>query len=73
MRELRCSGNKLHAIVIEDQSEPSGVIEISCDSRFCGKKAGVVILHRFNLSTGSFTTERYSEPTYRKENNASRR
>lgn len=28
------------------------VIEVRCHSRYCGKRAGVVILHRFNLETG---------------------
>lgn len=63
--ELRCSGNKLHGIMV---SEGSGELEVRCDSKFCGKQPGVVILHRFDLGSGEFHTERYSEPTHtRKE------
>lgn len=48
MMDIRCS-NKLHARMVEDGS---GVIEVACDSRWCGKKSGVVVLHRFDLTTG---------------------
>lgn len=54
--ELRCS-TKLHAVVLDDFT-----VEVSCSSRFCGKRAGVVVLHRFNLFTGEMTTRRYKEP-----------
>lgn len=57
--ELRCPGNKLHGLVVE---AASGVVEFRCDSKFCGKAPGTVVLHRFDLSTGDVTTRRYSEP-----------
>lgn len=67
MRQLRCPGNKLHAIVVDDEdTKPSGIIEVRCDSRFCGKQAGVIILHKFNLSTGEIQTQKYSEPNHQK-------
>jgi hypothetical protein len=60
MMELRCSGNKLHGILV---TECSGLLEVRCDSVFCGKASGIVVLHRFDLSTGDYHTERYSVPT----------
>ena len=64
MRELKCEGNKLHGLVVDEgEVKPQGVIEFRCDSRFCGKRPGVVVLHRFDLSTGDYETRRYSEPT----------
>ena len=30
---------------------PDGLLEVSCDSRFCGKRPGVVVLHRFKPET----------------------
>jgi len=46
MMELRCQ-NKKHGEVTDD-----GLLEVSCDSRFCGKKPGIVVLHRFKPETG---------------------
>lgn len=46
MSEVRCP-SKLHAIVTD-----SGLVEISCNSRFCGAGAGVTILHRFDPTSG---------------------
>ena len=46
MKELRCP-SKLLAQVTEQ-----GLIELPCDSRWCGKQPGLVILHRFNAETG---------------------
>jgi hypothetical protein len=57
--ELRCDGNILHAIVV---GEGSGIVEVRCRSKFCGRTAGVVVLHRFDLSTGEATTRQYQEP-----------
>lgn len=64
MRELRCEGNKLHGMVEEDP-KPAGIVEFRCDSKFCGKRAGVVVLHRFDLSTLEIFTRRYLEPPTR--------
>jgi hypothetical protein len=46
MMELRCQ-NKKHGEMTSD-----GLLEVSCDSRFCGKEPGVVVLHRFKPETG---------------------
>lgn len=45
MRELRCAAKK-HANVIGDN-----IVEIKCNSRFCGAKRGVIVLHSFDLRT----------------------
>jgi hypothetical protein len=59
-RELRCKGNKLHGLVVSEFAE--GMIEFRCNSRFCGKEPGVIVLHRFDLGTGDVETRRYSDP-----------
>lgn len=56
MQELRCE-HKLHA------THDDKWIEVSCLSRLCGKRAGVVVLHRFDLETGEMTTRIYRSPT----------
>lgn len=53
---LRCPSKK-HAEVISDH-----VIEVKCSSRFCGAGRGVVVLHRFDLTTGETTTTKFSDP-----------
>lgn len=62
--ELRCAGNKLHALVVDsDDIKPQGVVEIRCTSYWCGARRGrVVVLHRFNLETGQCETRQYREP-----------
>lgn len=67
--QLRCEGNVLHGLVVEDEDiKPQGTIEFRCKSRFCGKRAGNVVLHRFDLSTGEYHTRTYRDtPTIRKE------
>lgn len=58
MRDLRCESKK-HGVLIE---EGSGLLEIKCDSRFCGNAPGIVVLHRFDLATGELVeTKRYRE------------
>jgi len=58
--ELRCP-SKLHGILLE-----GGVIEVKCDSRFCGHVSGVVVLHRFNAQTGELLeTLNFKNPTQR--------
>jgi len=44
--DLRCQGG-LAARVTDE-----GLVELPCKSRWCGKRPGVVILHRFNPKTG---------------------
>lgn len=53
--ELRCAG-KLHGIVVDGQ------LEVKCDSRWCGKRPGIIVLHRFDLETGKVTTQRFKDP-----------
>jgi len=56
--ELRCPGNKLHGIIVSD-----GVLEVKCDSKFCGHGPGVVVLHRFDINTGEVLgTKTYKNP-----------
>lgn len=60
--ELRCTA-KLHGLVIRD-----GIIEVKCDSRFCGAGKGVTVLHRFDVTTGKLVeTATFKDPG-RKEN-----
>ena len=44
--DLRCP-NKLHGRMIDND-----ILEIACDSRWCGKKTGNLVLHRFSVETG---------------------
>lgn len=62
MRELRCKGNKLHGLVVDEDGPVTGMVEFRCDSKFCGKAPGVVVLHRFNLGSGEYNTRQYREP-----------
>lgn len=56
--ELRC-GAKLHGTVEGGQ----GVLEVRCDSRWCGYQPGVVVMHKFDLSSGELTeTTLYKAP-----------
>jgi hypothetical protein len=56
MQELRCESKK-HGVVIDDHT-----VEVKCDSRFCGARSGVIVLHRFDLTTGKLVgTHRYKE------------
>lgn len=55
--QLRCE-HKLHGIIVEP-----GVMEVRCDSRFCGAKRGVAVLHRFDVATGKLIgTKMYKTP-----------
>jgi hypothetical protein len=59
MIDLHC-GNKLHGRLLED-----GLLEINCDSRFCGKEPGIVVLHRFKPETGELVeTLKYKAPQH---------
>lgn len=56
-RELRCDQGKLFGILVED------VLEVRCQSRFCGHEPGLVVIHRFSLQTGEMLgTRRYRNP-----------
>lgn len=55
--DLRCDSKK-HGEV----HEPA-VIEIKCDSRFCGARRGVVVIHRFDTTTGKLIgTSQFRNP-----------
>lgn len=59
--ELRCP-YKLHGITVG-----AGVLEVQCDSRFCGAGNGAVVLHRFDVKDGRLIdTRKYKRPN-RKE------
>lgn len=46
VHELRC-GAKLHGVVLEPD-----VLEVACNSRWCGWRKGTVVRHRIRISTG---------------------
>lgn len=55
--DLRCE-SKLHGVAVAHN-----VIEISCNSRFCGASSDVLVLHKFNTLTGEvISTRRYKKP-----------
>jgi hypothetical protein len=55
--DIRCS-HKMHGILVS-----KGVLEVKCDSRLCGAGSGVVVLHQFDLETGSLIkTVRFKQP-----------
>lgn len=65
--DLRCKSKK-HGVVIEPGD---AVVEIACDSRFCGSAPGVTILHRFNTATGSLVeTLQFKSPRKEREHAA---
>lgn len=52
--ELRCAAKKHGEMV----TPGSGILEVSCDSRFCGKRNGVTVRHQFDLTTGQLVDTR---------------
>jgi hypothetical protein len=46
---MRCK-SKLLGILLTPAD--GGIVEIKCNSRFCGARSGVVVLHRFSTSNG---------------------
>lgn len=50
-----------------------GIVELKCSSRFCGAKAGVVVLHRFSTETGKLLgTSRFRDtPMIERNDNGS--
>lgn len=61
--ELRCE-HKLVGVLTDD-----GVLEVKCNSRFCGHEPGVVVIHRFSVEDGKLIeTKRYKDtPVITKE------
>lgn len=57
MTNFRCPGNKLHAKLVQ------GRLEVRCDSRWCGKRPGIVVIHRFDIVSGEMVdTVRFKSP-----------
>lgn len=55
--DLRCEAKK-HGVLISDE-----VVEVKCNSRWCGARSGIVVLHQFSLSSGELLeTLRYADP-----------
>jgi hypothetical protein len=55
--ELRCRSKILHGIIAD------GFLDVSCKSGWCGKRNGVVVIHRFSLLTGELiSTRKFAEP-----------
>jgi hypothetical protein len=46
--ELRCD-KRLHGVLTDD-----GVLEVSCRSALCGHRDGIVVIHKFDATTGEF-------------------
>lgn len=66
MMDIRCE-HALHGRLTDD-----GLLEVACRSRWCGVKAGVVVLHRFKPETGELVeTLKFKAPT--KPTNTGRR
>lgn len=64
--DLRCEAKKHGEL-------DDGVIEVKCSSRFCGAGPGVVVIHRFDVSTGELvSTHRFKDPTRKGRSHASR-
>jgi len=56
MMELRCDSKKHGELIV-----PGEVIEVKCDSRFCGAKGGVIVLHKFDVHSGELLdTNKYN-------------
>jgi hypothetical protein len=46
--DLRCANGTLLGVLL-----PDGVLEVACRNRRCGKRPGVIVLHRFDVRTGT--------------------
>lgn len=55
--DVRCQ-NKKHGELVEP-----GLLEVKCDSRFCGAGPGVTVIHRFDTITGQLIdTLKFKDP-----------
>lgn len=63
--ELRCP-NKKHGVVLAPGStrdSEHAVIEVKCNSKFCGAGSGAVVIHRFDIATQKLIkTSTYKDP-----------
>ena len=58
MNPLRCP-NKLHGEFFPEE----GWLEIKCKSRWCGARKDVVVIHRFDVTTGKLLeTLKFRDP-----------
>ena len=64
MTDVRC-GNKKHGELHD------GVLEVKCDSKFCGADGNTVVIHRYRLMEDDEVydagTRKFREPQSRKE------
>lgn len=65
--DLRCGNGILHGVLDE------GTVEFRCRSAKCGHMAGVIVLHKFNVTTGELVkTSVFAEPIERSNTNGNR-
>lgn len=58
--ELRCLAKK------HGELDDFNVLEVKCNSKFCGAEPGIIILHRFSTVTGKLlSTEKFKDPMTR--------
>jgi hypothetical protein len=63
--DLRCPHRKFGEVIVAASNE--AVVEVACPSRWCGKREGVMVLHRFSARTGELlTTRQFRTPKGRK-------
>lgn len=56
MIELRCPHRKFGVVTTPADNE--GRMEVSCPSRWCGRRSGVTVLHVFSTRTGELIDTR---------------
>jgi hypothetical protein len=61
MDELRCPNGIKFAEIGPD------FIEVVCRSQRCGKRPGVIVLHRFSHEGELLRTMKYRDPAFREE------
>lgn len=58
--ELRCEHKKHGEIV-------NGDLEVKCSSHFCGAGSGVIVIHQYDLESGTLKqTRRFRDPQRRR-------
>lgn len=59
MEELRCDSKKYGEYIPE-----TGLLEIKCNSKFCGAGNGIIVIHRFDVLNGMklVDTKRFRQP-----------
>jgi hypothetical protein len=60
--DLRCPHRKFGEVLVPAKNE--GRLEVTCSSRWCGKREGVTVLHLFSTRTGELLgTRQFRTPT----------